>query len=246
MCCFINYCGQSNFPKETEQFHFPTNMLHSLWTWLVAAWSSFKADMLLGFVLKPVQHYILLKLKWGWITCSTRRVKTVLDVSTDVNTVSLHGNLQQWLIFPGSLLCKHCVNSNSWLQLLVKCLCWMNTLIFFCTLWPRYIARALGATGMQDLLIPVSNSQKNIRPPTLTLELLWDFSCNRPLCSWTKSIWAFGKSDRLTTRKWQLIQESLVRLNTDNGRQTPEHTQETSTRSTHKSREKRFCTLGKK
>lgn len=107
----------------------------------------------------------------------------------DVNTVWLYGDLQPWLIFPGLLLCKHCVNLNSLMQPLVKCLCWKNTLIFFCTLCvlcePYYIAKTLGATGMQNVLFPVSNSQKrttakNIRALASPLELLCDFSWNRP------------------------------------------------------------------
>lgn len=79
----------------------------------------------------------------------------------DVNTVWLYGDLQPWLIFPGLLLCKHCENLNSLMQPLVKCLCWKNTLIFFFALCePYYIAKTLGATGMPNVLFPVSNSQK--------------------------------------------------------------------------------------
>lgn len=116
LCCFINYCGHSAkviSQRKLSSFISQQTCSTLYELGLSQPRSSFKADMLLGFVLKPVQHYILLKWKRGWITCSARRVRTVLDVSTDVNTVWLHGDLQQWLIFPGSLLCKHCLNSNS-------------------------------------------------------------------------------------------------------------------------------------
>lgn len=56
---------------------------------------------------------------------------------------------------------------------------------FFALCEPYYIAKTLGATGMQNVLFPVSNSQKrttakNIRALASPLELLCDFSWNRP------------------------------------------------------------------
>lgn len=91
--------SQSNFPKETEPFHFLTNMVNSHWTWLVAAWSFFKADMLLGFVLRTVEHYILVKRKRG---VQQPKSENSCRCAAAVNTVWLYGDLQPWLIFPCS------------------------------------------------------------------------------------------------------------------------------------------------
>lgn len=81
-------------------------MLDSLWTWLVAALSPFNASTLLGYFLKPFQHYFLLK-------CSARpdNIQCSLSESCsrcipDINTLKCSDS-HPWLIFAGSVLCKH-------------------------------------------------------------------------------------------------------------------------------------------
>lgn len=81
-------------------------MLDSLWTWLVAALSPFNASTLLGYFLKPFQHYFLLK-------CSARPDNFQCSLSEscsrcipDINTLKC-GDSHPWLIFAGSVLCKH-------------------------------------------------------------------------------------------------------------------------------------------
>lgn len=81
-------------------------MLDSLWTWLVAALSPSNASTLLGYFLKPFQHYFLLK-------CSARPDNFQCSLSEscsrcipDINTLKC-GDSHPWLIFAGSVLCKH-------------------------------------------------------------------------------------------------------------------------------------------
>lgn len=152
-------------------------MLDSLWTWLVAALSPFNASTLMGYFLKPFQHYFLLK-------CSARPDNFQCSLSEscsrcipDINTLKC-GDSHPWLIFAGSVLCKHW--EWTWNVDTAACKMFMlgkRLVFFFCTWWTRFMATTLRVTGMQTgfFISTTCKGTLNIRALVSPHELFWDF-----------------------------------------------------------------------